>query len=405
MRNCLACTFPLPIFAAMESLVPAKITQATDLLDQLGLDLWLIFVRETNMHTDPTMEMVVGHHVTWQSVFFYTRTGRAIALVGNLDEANFRDAGCTEVKSYTAGVKEDLRAILDDLQPTSIALNYSTDDVAADGLTHGMYQLLCAYLAGTPYPDRFVSAEQLVTKLRSRKLPEEVDRLRDAAVTAETIWQETVGQFHIGMTEKEIAARLEQAMSAADVTPSFTTIVNAGDKTDPGHGLPSDARLEGGDLLHVDFGVRLRDYCSDLQRLVYFRRPNETTAPDELREAFTVVRDIITATAAACRPGVRGFEIDAIARQELRDHGYPEYEHALGHQLGRSVHDGGGILGPRWERYGRTPEIELEAGNVFTLELEINLPGIGCVGLEEDVHVTGQGAEFLCPRQMELRIV
>ncbi|RME25847.1 MAG: M24 family metallopeptidase, partial [Candidatus Zixiibacteriota bacterium] len=93
------------------------------------------------------------------------------------------------------------------------------------------------------------------------------------------------------------------------------------------------------------------------------------------------------------------------ARQELRDHGYPEYEHALGHQLGRSVHDGGGILGPRWERYGRTPEIELETGNVFTLELEINLPGVGCVGLEEDVHVTGRGAEFLCPRQMELRIV
>jgi Xaa-Pro aminopeptidase len=49
-----------------------------------------------------------------------------------------------------------------------------------------------------------------------------------------------------------------------------------------------------------------------------------------------------------------------------------------------------------------TPKIELEENNVFTLELEIILPGIGCVGLEEDMCVTKNGAEFLCPRQMEL---
>jgi Xaa-Pro aminopeptidase len=101
---------------------------------------------------------------------------------------------------------------------------------------------------------------------------------------------------------------------------------------------------------------------------------------------------------------VKGHEVDALARKMLRDSGYDDYQHALGHQLGCSVHDGGAILGPQWERYGNTPHIPLEEGNVLTLELEIMLPGIGCVGLEEDVVVTGDGARFLGPRQTELTI-
>jgi Xaa-Pro aminopeptidase len=86
----------------------------------------------------------------------------------------------------------------------------------------------------------------------------------------------------------------------------------------------------------------------------------------------------------------------------LREKGYPEFPHALGHQLGRSVHDGGALIGPRWERYGAVTSIPLEEGNVFTLELEIILPGIGCVGLEEDIVITAAGGRFLGPRQQEL---
>ena len=119
-------------------------------------------------------------------------------------------------------------------------------------------------------------------------------------------------------------------------------------------------------------------------------------------DAFRIVRDIITQTGKECLPGKTGAEIDTVARKILKVRGYPEYEHALGHQLGRSVHDGGAILGPKWERYGTTPEMPLEKNNVFTLELEIILSGIGCVGLEEDMCITNEGAQFLCNRQKEL---
>lgn len=373
-------------------------------MKELNLDSWLLFVRETPMMADPALAMVVGINVVWQSFFLFSRHGDAIAVVGNLDEEDFRRSGrFTEVVSYTEGVSQDIRKVLDRVDPNQIAVNYSTNDVASDGLTHGMYLLLKEYLKKTPYAQRLVSSEELIAKLRSRKLPEEIAAVKKAAAATDEAWNEVVMKIKAGMTEMEIGTLIDDAVAKRGES-SFPTIVNAGDKTRPGHSSPTRARLAPGDLLHVDFGVKLNDYCSDIQRLLYIRRPKEKAPPAELMEAFDTVNRIITETAKMCRPGVKGFEIDGRARQILVENGYPEYQHALGHQLGRDVHDGGAIIGPRWERYGVTTNIPLEENNVFTLELEISLPGIGCVGLEEDVCVTEKGARFLSPRQLELSI-
>ncbi|MFZ5979205.1 MAG: M24 family metallopeptidase [Candidatus Zixiibacteriota bacterium] len=386
-------------------IIKEKIIQVGTLLEEMDIDLWLIFVRETMMQADPALAMVVGHEVVWQSFFFYTRRGDAIALVGNFDEEDFKKSGhFTEVYSYTEGVRQDFNRLLKRLDPASIAVNYSLNNPAADGLTHGMYLQLQEYLKDTSYASRLRSAEDLCTRLRSRKTTTEQELISAAAFMAADAWKKSVEEINPGFTEKEIAAIVDRNIGKLGGTNSFNTIVNAGDKTRPGHGLPTDEILRPGDLLHVDFGARWCGYCSDIQRLLYIKRPGEKDVPDLLREAFETVREIIDRTGEKCRPGVTGYEIDALARQMLTDRGYPEYEHALGHQLGRDVHDGGAIIGPRWERYGVTPTIPLEVGNVFTLELEIILPGIGCAGLEEDICVTERGARFLCPRQTELLI-
>ena len=82
--------------------------------------------------------------------------------------------------------------------------------------------------------------------------------------------------------------------------------------------------------------------------------------------------------------------------------GYEEYQHALGHQVGRLAHDGGTLLAPHWERYGNTPNGIVEAGNVFTLELYVTTKDFGQVSLEEDVLGTKDGCRFISKPQKDL---
>ncbi|MCX6825830.1 MAG: Xaa-Pro peptidase family protein [candidate division Zixibacteria bacterium] len=372
----------------------------------MDIDLWLIFCRESDMMADPSLALMVGHNVVWQSAFFFTKKGETIALVGNYDLPDFKRSGRFKTAlPYVQDCGREIKKIIEKINPKTIALNFSQNDDAADGLTHGMYLLLLDYLKGTPFVKRFVSSEKLMSLLRGRKIEEEIMLVASAANLATKAWAKSLAEIKMGMSEIEIAQIIDANIKTLGAINSFRTIVNAGVKSDPGHGHPTAAILEPGDLLHVDFGARLNGYCSDIQRLAYFKRPEESISPPELTAAFNKVREIISETSKLYKPGAKGHRIDSIARTMLKESGYPVYQHALGHQIGRSVHDGAATIGPKWKRYGTTPEIPLEPGNLFTVELGIEIPLIGYVGLEEDLIVTKEGGKFLCPCQTELPII
>jgi Xaa-Pro aminopeptidase len=121
-------------------------------------------------------------------------------------------------------------------------------------------------------------------------------------------------------------------------------------------------------------------------------------------EVFEAVAGAIQAAADYIRPGLEGWEVDAVARNYLMAAGYPEYPHALGHSVGRYAHDGGTGFYPRWERYGDKPYGQIAAGQVFTLELGVRSE-FGYISLEEEILVTADGYEWFSPPQRELMLV
>lgn len=396
--------------AVAGSLVAEKLEQAVAILREQDVDLWLTLVRETSQTNDPSLELIAATYCAWQGAFLVSASGARLAIVGRYDAPPVRELGAyDEVVGYDESIRPALLDALERLDPRSIAINYSENDAAADGLTHGLWLMLQQTLDGTPYAGRLVSSEGIVGALRGRKSAGEVERIRQAIGSTEEIFDAVSGALRPGLTEVEVAALMHGEVERRRLGYAWgrdhCPAVNAGPEKEVGHSGPGDLETRRGELLHVDFGVSQNGYCSDLQRVWYLLDEGETTAPSEVEHAWAALWAAIGAGAAVLRPGAVGWEVDAAARASLVDAGYPEPMYALGHQLGKSAHDGGTVLAPRWDRYGETPYGIVEKGNVFTLEYGAPVPGRGYIGLEEDVLVTADGVEWLSTPQRELWLV
>ena len=395
--------------AAASTLVPEKLDQAVEILGEQDVDLWLTLVRETLLTRDPCLDLVADVYCAWHGAFLVSRTGERIAIVGRYDAPSVEQLGVYDVVGYDESFSPALREAVERLAPRSIALNYSESDPAADGLTHGLWLNLQEALAGTPYVDRLVSSEAIVNALRGRKSPEEVRRIRGAVQATEEIFERVGAKLEPGQSELAIASVVHADVAARGLGYAWERehcpAVNAGPEKEVGHSAPGELCTSRGELLHMDFGVSRDDYCSDLQRVWYLLADGEEAPPEDVTRAWQALWDSVDAGVAKLRPGAIGWEVDAAARASLVASGFPEPKYALGHQLGRTAHDGGTLLGPRWDRYGTAPLGRVEEGNVFTVEFGTAVPGRGYIGLEEDVLVTADGVEWLSTPQRELWLV
>jgi Xaa-Pro aminopeptidase len=388
-------------------IIREKLDQAVEILEEKGIDVWITFVRETSQVRDPCLDLVLGFDLTWQSALMISRTGERIAIVGRFDTDNVeRVGGYTTVVGYDQSIRGLLMEHLTRLDPHQVALNFSEKDPAADGLTHGMFQTLTDMVADTEYASRLISAEDVIGALRGRKSPTEVARIRAAVLDTEAIFQRIGRLIRPGLTAREIARRFHDAVAEAGLGLSweddYCPVVTPGPDAPIGHAMPGDFTVQHGHLLQVDFGVRREGFVSDLQRTWYVLEQGETEPPSEVLVGWKAARKALEAGRKALRPGVRGWEVDQAARQTLTQAGYPEFMHAFGHQVGRTAHDGATILGPHWEKYGASVDGVIEAGNVFAIELGVQVSGRGYVGCEENVLVTPKGAEYLSEPQMAL---
>lgn len=390
-------------------MIKEKIAQAAGIMKEEGIDLWLTFVRESEVNYDPALDLILGANCTWQSAFLIPAEGQAVAIVGSLDETRIRETGGYKVIGYKQSIRETFLRQIEAFAPDTIAVNFSENDVMADGLSHGMYVILNNYLEGTPYTDHLRSSENLISKIRGRKSPEEIRRITKNVELTEELFARVSKVMKPGMTERDVAAFLLGEVDREGVETSWERelcpSVFTGPESAGAHAGPTDRTIEKGHVLNIDFGTRSEKYCSDMQRTWYFLKEGETEVPAEVQEPFETIRDAIQLAAETIRPGMEGREVDAIARGYITGKGYEEYPHALGHQIGQRTHDGAGLLCPEWERYGNLPYLKIEESQVYTIEPRINIPGYGVATMEEIIVVRPNGSEFLSHPQREIYLI
>ena len=394
------------------ALIKAKHRQAADLMTAHGLDCWLIqFARETGLRPDPT-GYLVGMNVTWPSAFLLRADGRSAAIVATGDQAVAEGLGLwDEVHAYVEGAGAPLRSVLDAWNPQRIGVTWDTSDNFADGITHGMLLELQSLLRGTAHEGRLVSAGPLASEVRARKLPEEVAGIERAVKATEELLDRMERELlQPGVRAADVMREAQRWIDAEgwdfawerDINP----MVEFGPLKGPaGHVPPGEERLEPGQLVHVDVGIVLDGFASDLQRVWYLPKPGESDAPAEVHRAFDAVTAALDVVVETLAPGVRGHAVDAAARSAISGRGYPEPPFAMGHHVGRVAHDGGGVLGPLWERYGDEPNFEIAEGNVFAVETGLEVEGYGMVSLEDEVVVEASGPRYLSRPQRRIKLL
>lgn len=393
-----------------KELILEKIEQAAKILAEKEIDTWLTYVRETGNIKDPMIDMLVGTNATWQSAFFITKDGDTHAIIGSLEYENMKAVGTYKyIHPYLKSIKEKFLEVIDKIKPNKIAINYSRNSSLADGLTHGLYLELLDHFKETDYADKLISSEELVAALRGRKSSKELSLIKEAIKETLKIFDEVTNFIKPGITEKQVASFVHDIVKKRGYElaweKEYCPSVFSGPNTAGAHSGPTDRIIEHGHVVNIDFGLKINGYCSDLQRTWYILKPHEEKAPEEVQKGFDIIKNSITLASKEIKPGKKGWEIDEVARNYIQINGYEEFPHGLGHQVGRSVHDGGALLGPKWERYGNLPFLEIEEGNVFTIEPRLTIDHYGIATIEEMIVVTKDGCEFLSSRQNELYLI
>jgi len=233
----------------------------------------------------------------------------------------------------------------------------------------------------------------VVSSLRVRKDPQELELLSRAARGADEAFRRLVTQRMDGLREEEVAAALEAFLREfGHETVEFTIVASGPNGASPHH-EPGPRSIRAGEGVVLDFGGTVGGYCSDISRTVVVERP-----PRGFSHVYDIVREAQEAAFQAVRPGVAAEEIDAAARDVIAMAGYGErFLHRTGHGIGLEVHE------PPYLVAGNRQV--LEPGMCFSIEPGIYMEGRFGVRIEDIVTVTETGAERINRASRDLETV
>ena len=241
---------------------------------------------------------------------------------------------------------------------------------------------------------KLVPYNKHIASFRDVKEAWELDLMRKAQNITDKAFSEVIGHIQVGMTELELQAELIYCLYKNGATGlAFDPIVVSGPNTSLPHGVAGERVIQEGDFITMDFGASYMGYCSDMTRTVAVGY-----ATEEMKEVYYTVLKAQEAAIAATKAGVPGKDIDAVARNIIKDAGYGEYfGHGYGHGVGLEIHESPSPAGRN--------DQPMPVGAVCSAEPGIYLPGKFGVRIEDCCIYLEDGNENITHSPKNLIIV
>ncbi len=230
----------------------------------------------------------------------------------------------------------------------------------------------------------WIGKSDLLAPLMACKSPAEQERIRAAQALTGEVFAFLKEWLRPGRTEKEIAARIvAEHLGRGAERMAFDPIVASGPRSALPHAQPSDRAVQSGDALLLDFGCFLDGYASDMTRTMAVGPPDPLVP-----EVYDLVLAAQTHALRHARAGMEAREVDALARDVIREGGYGEaFSHSLGHGVGLEIHE--------WPRLSRLVDEPLPEECVVTIEPGVYLPGRFGVRIEDVACLRKDGVRNL----------
>lgn len=339
-------------------------------------------------------DWVLVHHLPNIRYLSGFTGSHAILLIGGerrifITDGRYQEQVKREVNGYEIVIQEQRK----DLDVVAEALGGVSDKTVWFEGDHLAFSEAEEYRAKLGAKE-FVGRTGLVETPRRIKDADEIEAMRRALNIAEEAWRETLEEIREGMTERELAHALEDAMWRRGAErESFETLLQFGPNSSLPHGKAGGAKLKKGQNILMDFGCVIDGYCSDITRTVFFGPPSA-----EMRTVYETVRAANETAIENIRAGVSCKEADAFARRVIGEAGYGErFMHGLGHGVGLDIHED--------PRLSKRFDGVLTANHVVTIEPGIYLEGTGGVRIEDMVVVGESGCQVLNQTPKDLLVI
>ncbi len=238
---------------------------------------------------------------------------------------------------------------------------------------------------------RLVPATAVTAGCRSIKSPAELALMQVANNATLAVYHAVWKALEPGMTQQQVLAWIDAAYTRQGLTGEAS--INVGKYTASPHGSIAPQKIVDGTVVMLDDGCFVEGYQSDMTRTFVLGK-----ASDKMKNVFAIIHKAQQAALKAARPGATMESVDAAARKVVVESGYgPDYayfSHRLGHGIGMDMHE--------WYYLVRGNTRKLMPNMTFSDEPGIYIPGEFGVRLEDDMHITEDGARLFTPQSSSI---